>query len=183
MSNNMDESTWESYNEFYNELKTDKNSMDIFEDGLKCFSSYLCHACWDYAYNATYLPGFIEEFRIFIKAFSIKYEIAKALFEAAESYHNLTLKIDRYWLFETDENGKVKKSILGGPDFVSEKTLTIEGSILCDMQRYIYHEQYEMDKVELNKEKSSKVLSDKVVSDFKDFLDKHIPNNTKERGK
>ena len=31
MSNNMDESTWESYNEFYNELKTDKNSMDIFE--------------------------------------------------------------------------------------------------------------------------------------------------------
>ena len=23
-------------NEFYNELKTDKNSMDIFEDGLKC---------------------------------------------------------------------------------------------------------------------------------------------------
>lgn len=51
------------------------------------------------------------------------------------------------------------------------------------MQRYIYHEQYEMDKVELNKEKSSKVLSDKVVSDFKDFLDKHIPNNTKERGK
>lgn len=170
MSNNMDESTWESYNEFYNELKTDKNSMDIFEDGLKCFSSYLCHASWDYAYNATYLPGFIEEFRIFIKAFSIKYEIAKALFEAAESYHNLTLKIDRYWLFET-------------VDFVSEKTLTIEGSILCDMQRYIYHEQYEMDKVELNKEKSSKVLSDKVVSDFKDFLDKHIPNNTKERGK
>lgn len=121
----MDESTWESYNEFYNELKTDKNSMDIFEDGLKCFSSYLCHASRDYAYNATYLPGFIEEFRIFIKAFSIKYEIAKALFEAAESYHNLTLKIDRYWLFETDENGKVKKSILGGPDFVSEKTLTI----------------------------------------------------------
>lgn len=120
MSNNMDESTWESYNEFYNELKTDKNSMDIFEDGLKCFSSYLCHASRDYAYNATYLPGFIEEFRIFIKAFSIKYEIAKALFEAAESYHNLTLKIDRYWLFETDENGKVKKSILGGPDFVSE---------------------------------------------------------------
>lgn len=143
MSNNMDESTWESYNEFYNELKTDKNSMDIFEDGLKCFSSYLCHASRDYAYNATYLPGFIEEFRIFIKAFSIKYEIAKALFEAAESYHNLTLKIDRYWLFETDENGKVKKSILGGPDFVSEKTLTIEGSILCDMQRYIYHEPYE----------------------------------------
>ena len=46
------------------------------------------------------------------------------------------------------------------------------------MQRYIYHEQYEMDKVELNKEKSNK-----VVSDFKDFLDKHIPNNTKERGK
>ena len=56
MSNNMDESTWESYNEFYNELKTDKNSMDIFEDGLKCFSSYLCHASRDYAYNATYLP-------------------------------------------------------------------------------------------------------------------------------
>ncbi len=178
MSNNMDESTWESYNEFYNELKTDKNSMDIFEDGLKCFSSYLCHASWDYAYNATYLPGFIEEFQTFIKAFSIKYEIVKALFEAAGSYHNLTLKIDRYWLFETDENGKVKKSILGGPDFVSEKTLTIEGSILCDMQRYIYHKQYEIDKVELNKEKSNKVLSD-----FKDFWDKHIPNNTKESGK
>ena len=178
MSNNMDESTWESYNEFYNELKTDKNSMDIFEDGLKCFSSYLCHASWDYAYNATYLPGFIEEFRIFIKAFSIKYEIAKALFEAAESYHNLTLKIDRYWLFETDENGKVKKSILGGPDFVSEKTLTIEGSILCDMHRYIYHEQYEMDRVESNKEES-----DKVMSDFKTFLNDHIPNNTKESGK
>ena len=178
MSNNMDESTWESYNEFYNELKTDKNSMDIFEDGLKCFSSYLCHASWDYAYNATYLPGFIEEFQTFIKAFSIKYEIVKALFEAAGSYHNLTLKIDRYWLFETDENGKVKKSILGGPDFVSEKTLTIEGSILCDMQRYIYHEQYEMDRVESNKEES-----DKVMSDFKTFLNDHIPNNTKESGK
>ena len=183
MSNNMDESTWESYNEFYNELKTDKNSMDIFEDGLKCFSSYLCHASRDYAYNATYLPGFIEEFRIFIKAFSIKYEIVKALFKTAKSCPNLTLKIDRYWLFETDENGKAKKSILGGPDFVSEKTLRIEGSLLCDMQRYIYHKQYEMDKVELNKEKSTKVLSDKVVSDFKDFLDKHIPNNTKESGK
>ena len=157
MSNNMDESTWESYNEFYNELKTDKNSMDIFEDGLKCFSSYLCHVSRDYAYNATYLPGFIEEFRIFIKAFSIKYEIVKALFKAAGSYHNLTLKIDRYWLF----------------DFVSEKTLTIEGSILCDMQRYIYHKQYEMDRVESNK----------VVSDFKDFLNDPIPNNTKESGK
>ena len=178
MSNNMDESTWESYNEFYNELKTDKNSMDIFEDGLKCFSSYLCHASRDYAYNATYLPGFIEEFRIFIEAFSIKYEIVKALFAAAGSYHNLTLKIDRYWLFETDENGKTKKSILGGPDFVSEKTLTIEGSILCDMQRYIYHEQYEMDRVESKKEES-----DKVMSDFKTFLNDHIPNNTKESGK
>ena len=90
----------------------------------------------------------------------------------------VTLKIDRYWLFETDENGKVKKSILGGPDFVSEKTLTIEGSILCDMQRYIYHEQYEMDRVESNKEES-----DKVMSDFKTFLNDHIPNNTKESGK
>lgn len=30
MSNNMDELTWESYSE----LKIDKNSMDIFEDGL-----------------------------------------------------------------------------------------------------------------------------------------------------
>lgn len=174
MSNNMDESTWESYSE----LKIDKNSMDIFEDGLKCFSSYLCHTSRDYAYNATYLPGFVEEFRIFIEAFSIKYEIVKALFKTAKSCPNLTLKIDRYWLFETDENGKVKKSILGGPDFVSEKTLTIEGSILCDMQRYIYHKQYEIDKVELNKEKSNKVLSD-----FKDFWDKHIPNNTKESGK
>lgn len=51
------------------------------------------------------------------------------------------------------------------------------------MQRYIYHEQYEMDKVELNKEKSNKVLSDKVVSDFNPFLNDHIPNNTKESGK
>lgn len=178
MSNNMDKSTWESYNKFYNELKTGKNSMEVFEEGLKCFSSYLCHASRDYVYNATYLPGFIEEFQTFIKAFSIKYEIVKALFKAAGSYHNLTLKIDRYWLFETDENGKVKKSILGGPDFVSEKTLTIEGSILCDMQRYIYHEQYEMDKVESNKEES-----DKVVSDFKTFLNDPIPNNTKESGK
>ena len=67
---------------------------------------------------------------------------------------------------------------MGGPDFVSEKTLTIEGSILCDMQRYIYHEQYEMDRVESNKEES-----DKVMSDFKTFLNDHIPNNTKESGK
>lgn len=178
MSNNMDESTWESYNKFYNELKTGKNSMEVFEDGLKCFSSYLCHASRDYVYNATYLPGFIEQFRIFIEAFSIKYKIVENLFKTAKSCPNLILKIDRYWLFETDENGKTKKSTLGGPDFVSEKTLTIEGSILCDMQRYIYHEQYEMDKVE-----SSKVLSDKVLSDFKDFLDQHIPNHTKESGK
>ena len=178
MSNNMDELTWESYDEFYNELKTDKNSMDVFEDGLKCFSSYLCHASRDYVYNATYLPGFIEEFWVFIEAFSIKYKIVENLFKAVKSCPNLTLKIDRYWLFETDENGKAKKSILGGPDFVSEKTLTIEGSILCDMQRYIYHKQYEIDKVESNKEEL-----DKVVSDFKTFLNDHIPNNIKESGK
>lgn len=29
MSNNMDKSTWESYNKFYNELKTGKNSMEL----------------------------------------------------------------------------------------------------------------------------------------------------------
>lgn len=67
---------------------------------------------------------------------------------------------------------------MGGPDFVSEKTLTIEGSILCDMQRYIYHKKYEMDKVE-----SSKEESDKVVSDFKGFLDQPISNDTKESRK
>lgn len=178
MSNNMDESTWDSYNEFCNRLKTCESSMGVFEEGLKCFSSYLCHTSRDYVYNATYLPGFIEEFRIFIEAFSIKYKIVENLFKSVESCPNLTLKIDRYWLLKTDENGNSKKSILDGPDFVSEKTLTIEGSILCDMQRYIYHEQYEMDKVESNKEES-----DKVVSDFKVFLDQHIPNDTKESGK
>lgn len=170
MSNNMDELTWESYNEFYNELKTDKNSMDIFEDGLKCFSSYLCHASRDYAYNATYLPGFVEEFRIFIEAFSIKYEIVKRLFRAAGYCPNVTLKIDRYWLFETDEAKKSKKTILSGTDFVSKNTLTIECSVLYNMQRYIYHEKYEMDKLK----------SDEVVSDFRKFLRKYMPKVTKE---
>ena len=72
---NVDVETWNAYDKLYNliiENEAKNKSMDvkqIFENGLECFSSYLCHANRDYAYNTTYLPAFKEDFWKFIESF------------------------------------------------------------------------------------------------------------------
>lgn len=155
---NQDTKTWEAYYKLPNavansEAETENKKADvkrIFEEGLECFSYYLCHANRDYAYNATYLPGFQEDFWKFIESFYKKYNIVKSLFEMAERYCDVTLKIDRYWMLETVKKGtdgrniKSIRSTLSGPDLVCEKELTIECSVLYDMKRYVYQRKVEI---------------------------------------
>lgn len=65
-----------------------------------------------YVYNATFLPQFKDDFWNFLCAFNKKYKIVEKLFDVAEKYYNVTLKIDRYWMMTVDEKGKIKKSTL-----------------------------------------------------------------------
>ena len=46
MNDNMDVKTWKAYCELYEKIgkKIDQNIMQVFDNGIKCFSSYLCHA-------------------------------------------------------------------------------------------------------------------------------------------
>lgn len=174
---NVDVETWNAYDKLYNliiENEAKNKSMDvkqIFENGLECFSSYLCHANRDYAYNTTYLPAFKEDFWKFIESFHKKYIIAKKLFNIAEQYYDVTLKIDRYWMLETikkdtdRENTKSVQSTLNGPDFVCNKETTIECSVLCDMKRYIYQTKEEIMPDSDNFQK--------LIKEFREFLKKY----------
>lgn len=77
MNDNMDVKTWKAYCELYEKIgkKIDQNIMQVFDNGIKCFSSYLCHANPEYVYSTTYLQQFNEEFWKFIEAFYEKYKI------------------------------------------------------------------------------------------------------------
>lgn len=171
MNKNIDELSWESYDSFYKKIENSNNgSVDVFKEGLECFSSYLCYVSQNYAYNATYLPQFVDQFLIFVEAFSKKYAIARELFDIAENYPDITLKIDRYWKLETDENKKSKKTTLRCSDFITKKTLTIECSALCDMQRYIYHKNYQM----------KDLKKTEVKAEFIDFLQNYCLHTSQE---
>ena len=51
-----------------------------------------------------------------------------------KKYYNVTLKIDRYWMMTVDEKGKIKKSTLSGVDYICEKEMMIECSILYNLK-------------------------------------------------
>ena len=114
MSNKQEEKTWDEYNKFYSYLEKNSELKEAFESGIKCFSSYLSHTNPEYVYNSTYLSGFNEEFFCFIEVFQKKYATVQELLKKAEEYHNITLKIDRYWMLQTDKEGKKKVSTLPG---------------------------------------------------------------------
>ena len=144
MSNKQEEKTWDEYNKFYSYLEKNSELKEAFESGIKCFSSYLSHTNQEYVYNSTYLSGFNEEFFCFIEAFQKKYATVQELLKKAEEYYNITLKIDRYWMLQTDKEGKKKVSTLPGSTYVGEDKMLVECSIMCNMKRYIFHRNEEI---------------------------------------
>lgn len=113
----------------------------------------------------TFLPQFNDDFWNFLCAFNKKYKIVEKLFDAAEKYYNVTLKIDRYWMMTVDEKGKIKKSILSGVDYICEKEMMIECSILYNLKRYTFRRN-----VRITFEDES---LNKVLENLKAFLEKH----------
>lgn len=146
MNDNMDVKTWKAYCELYEKIgkKIDQNIMQVFDNGIKCFSSYLCHANPEYVYSTTYLQQFNEEFWKFIEAFYEKYKIVDGLFSIGEEYPNVSIKIDKYWLLETDEKGESNRRTLSGPDLICDDKIKIECAVLYNMRRYISRQIYEM---------------------------------------
>ena len=130
MSNNDDKDRWETFCKLYDKLSSKEEMRELFEEEIKCFSLYLSHVNQDYVYNATFLPQFNDDFWNFLCAFNKKYKIVEELFDAAKKYYNVTLKIDRYWMMTVDEKGNIKKSTLSGVDYICEKEMMIECSIL-----------------------------------------------------
>ena len=114
MNNNDDKERWETFCKLYDKLSSKEEMRELFEEEIKCFSLYLSHVNQDYVYNATFLPQFNDDFWNFLCAFNKKYKIVEKLFDVAEKYYNVTLKIDRYWMMTVDEKGKIKKSTLTG---------------------------------------------------------------------
>lgn len=126
MNNNDDKERWETFCKLYDKLSSKEEMRELFEEEIKCFSLYLSHVNQDYVYNATFLPQFKDDFWNFLCAFNKKYKIVEKLFDVAEKYYNVTLKIDRYWMMTVDEKGKIKKSTLSGVDYICEKEMMIE---------------------------------------------------------
>lgn len=135
MNNNDDKERWETFCKLYDKLSSKEEMRELFEEEIKCFSLYLSHVNQDYVYNATFLPQFKDDFWNFLCAFNKKYKIVEKLFDVAEKYYNVTLKIDRYWMMTVDEKGKIKKSTLSGVDYICEKEMMIECSILYNLKR------------------------------------------------
>lgn len=119
MNNNDDKERWETFCKLYDKLSSKEEMRELFEEEIKCFSLYLSHVNQDYVYNATFLPQFNDDFWNFLCAFNKKYKIVEKLFDVAEKYYNVTLKIDRYWMMTVDEKGKIKKSTLSGVDYIN----------------------------------------------------------------
>ena len=138
MSNNDDKDRWETFCKLYDKLSSKEEMRELFEEEIKCFSLYLSHVNQDYVYNATFLPQFNDDFWNFLCAFNKKYKIVEELFDAAKKYYNVTLKIDRYWMMTVDEKGNIKKSTLSGVDYICEKEMMIECSILYNLKRYTF---------------------------------------------
>lgn len=148
---------------------------ELFEEEIKCFSLYLSHVNQDYVYNATFLPQFNDDFWNFLCAFNKKYKIVEELFDAAKKYYNVTLKIDRYWMMTVDEKGKIKKSTLSGVDYICEKEMMIECSILYNLKRYTFRR----NEMIIFGDESLK----KVHEDLKAFLEKHSSKDKEESKK
>ena len=167
MNDNMDVKTWKAYCELYEKIgkKIDQNIMQVFDNGIKCFSSYLCHANPEYVYSTTYLQQFNEEFWKFIEAFYEKYKIVDGLFSIGEEYPNVSIKIDKYWLLETDEKGESNRRTLSGPDLICDDKIKIECAVLYNMRRYISRQIYEMKNLDSRLKEIRKEL--------KLFLDKY----------
>ena len=172
MSNKQEEKTWDEYNKFYSYLEKNSELKEAFESGIKCFSSYLSHTNQEYVYNSTYLAGFNEEFFGFIEAFQKKYAIVQDLLKKVTEYHNITLKIDRYWMFQTDKEGKKKVTTLSGSNYVGEDKMLVECSIMCNMKRYIFHRN---EKIVFDEESYIELKKDLI-----EFMEKYSAKNGKE---
>ena len=170
MSGRIDKDIWKAYENFKLDAECGREK---FQDGLRCFSSYLCHADPDYVYNTTYLPQFAEDFLRFIEAFQRKYGLVEHLFDIAKKYSDVILKIDRYWMLETKTEGGWEESTLNGQDFVCEKELMIECSVLHDLKRYVYQKKIMI----ANEENKSE--NENLENDFENFLKKHSSKNEK----
>lgn len=177
MNDNMDVKTWKAYCELYEKIgkKIDEDMMQVFDNGIKCFSSYLCHANAEYVYSTTYLQQFNKEFWEFIKCFYEKYKLVDELFSIGEKYSNVSIKIDKYWLLETDEKGESNRRTLSGPDSVCDSKIKIECAVLHNMKRYIYRQIYEMNDIDSELKEIRKGL--------KLFLDKYSSKDPKEISK
>lgn len=172
MSNNDDKDRWETFCKLYDKLSSKEEMRELFEEEIKCFSLYLSHVNQDYVYNATFLPQFNDDFWNFLCAFNKKYKIVEELFDAAKKYYNVTLKIDRYWMMTVDEKGNIKKSTLSGVDYICEKEMMIECSILYNLKRYTFRR----NEMIIFGDESLK----KVHEDLKAFLEKHSSKDKEE---
>ncbi len=166
---------WETFCKLYDKLSSKEEMRELFEEEIKCFSLYLSHVNQDYVYNATFLPQFNDDFWNFLCAFNKKYKIVEELFDAAKKYYNVTLKIDRYWMMTVDEKGNIKKSTLSGVDYICEKEMMIECSILYNLKRYTFRR----NEMIIFGDESLK----KVHEDLKAFLEKHSSKDKEESKK
>lgn len=173
MNNNDDKERWETFCKLYDKLSSKEEMRELFEEEIKCFSLYLSHVNQDYVYNATFLPQFKDDFWNFLCAFNKKYKIVEKLFDVAEKYYNVTLKIDRYWMMTVDEKGKIKKSTLSGVDYICEKEMMIECSILYNLKRYTFRRN-----VRITFEDES---LNKVLENLKAFLEKHSSKDNEKK--
>lgn len=85
------------------------------------------------------------------------------------------MKIDRYWMMTVDEKGKIKKSTLSGVDYICEKEMMIECSILYNLKRYTFRRN-----VRITFEDES---LNKVLENLKAFLEKHSSKDKEESEK
>ena len=170
MNNNNDKERWETFCKLYDKLSSKEEMRELFEEEIKCFSLYLSHVN-----HATFLPQFNDDFWNFLCAFNKKYKIVEELFDAAKKYYNVTLKIDRYWMMTVDEKGKIKKSTLSGVDYICEKEMMIECSILYNLKRYTFRR----NEMIIFGDESLK----KVHEDLKAFLEKHSSKDKEESKK
>lgn len=162
MNNNDDKERWETFCKLYDKLSSKEEMRELFEEEIKCFSLYLSHVNQDYVYNATFLPQFNDDFWNFLCAFNKKYKIVEKLFDVAEKYYNVTLKIDRYWMMTVDEKGKIKKSTLSGVDYICEKEMMIECSILYNLKRYTFRRNEREDNFKEQLKELNKQIADEA---------------------
>ena len=80
-------------------------------------------------------------------------------------YPNVSIKIDKYWLLETDEKGESNRRTLSGPDLICDDKIKIECAVLYNMRRYISRQIYEMKNIDSRLKEIRKEL--------KLFLDKY----------